>query len=88
VLVEFADENRRMEIDLLDDISQRYAGRARIAHLDTSVNYDAPCRYGVWQVPCVLLFQNGCVVDRLVGREPREVYCQCIDEALCPSWVI
>lgn len=88
VLVEFADQAKRMDVDLLDEMSRKYAGRARVAYIDSSVNYDAPCRYGVRQLPSVLLFQNGRVVDRLIGREPTEVYCQCIDEALSPVWVI
>ncbi len=88
VLVEFADEEKRIDLDLLLEMSERYAGRARVAHVDTAVNYDAPCAYGVRQTPSVLLFQNGHVVDRLVGREARDVYCHCIDEALSPSWVI
>ena len=88
VLVEFADEEKRIDSDLLLEMSEHYAGRARIAHVDTAVNYDAPCTYGVRQIPSVLLFQNGRVVDRLAGREVRDVYCHCIDEALSPSWVI
>ena len=88
VLVEFADRGKRMDVDLLEDMSKQYSGRARVAFIDTSINYDAPCRYDIRQLPAVLLFQNGSVVDRLLGREPREVYCQCINEAISPVWVI
>ncbi len=88
VLVEFADAHRRMDDDLLNEIANKYEGRARIAFVDATGNYDAACRFGVQHFPSVLLFQNGHVVDRLIGREAREVYCRCIDEALCPSYVI
>lgn len=88
MLVEFADAHHRMDDDLFTEIANQYDGRARIAFVDTTVNYDAACRFGVQHFPSVLLFQNGRVVDRLIGREPREVYCRCIDEALCPNYVI
>lgn len=77
-----------MDDDLLTEIAEKHEGRARFAFVDTMVNYDAACRFGVQQFPSVLLFQNGQVVDRLIGREAREVYFRCIDEVLCPSYVI
>ena len=88
VLVEFTDGDRRMDLDLFSEMARRYNGRAKIAFVDSAANYDAACRFNVQQFPSVLLFQNGYVVDRLAGREAREVYCRCLDEALCPSWVI
>lgn len=74
-----------MADDLLTEIAENHEDRARFTFVDTMVNYDAACRFDVQQFPSVLLFQNGQVVDRLIGRE---VYCRCIDEALCPSYVI
>ncbi len=91
VMVEFSDESCRSSVvlhDVLDDLAKKYAGRAMIAHLDTQINTQIPCLLGVTHLPTVLVFQNGHVVDRFVGDEPREVLCTAIDETLNPIWVI
>jgi thioredoxin 1 len=91
VMVEFSDEScqsRASLQDVLDDLAKKYEGRATIAHLDTDINQQVPCLLGVTHLPTVLVFQNGHIVDRFVGDEPREVFCTAIDETLNPIWVI
>ena len=76
VLVEFWDESClpcETLTNTLDELAQQYAGRAKIAHMDVQTNVSTICSLGVEQLPSVLVFQNGHVVDRLVGEKPRGV---------------
>jgi len=89
VLVEFGDDESHGEFaGLLTDLAARYGGRAKIAHIDSDVNWQFACELGVTHVPTVLVVQHGRVVDRFVGERPRDVYCVAIDETLSPNWVI
>ena len=73
---------------MLDELAEQYEGRAKIAHMDVQTNAQTICSLGVDQLPAVLVFQNGHVVDRLVGECPRGVYCSALDGTLVLNWVI
>ena len=91
VLVEFWDESClpcKTLTKVLDELAEKYEGRAKIAHMDVHVNAQTICSLNVEQLPAVLVVQNGNVVDRFVGEEPRDVYCNAIDGTLVLNWVI
>ena len=91
VLVEFWDDSClpcETLTKVLDELAEQYEGRAKIAHMDVQTNIQTICSMGVEQLPAVLVFQNGHVVDRFVGEEPRGVYCEAIDGTLTLNWVI
>ena len=91
VLVEFWDESClpcETLTSTLGDLAQQYEGRAKIAHMDVQTNVQTICSLGVEQLPSVLMFQHGRVVDRFVGERPRGVYCSAIDGTLVLNWVI
>jgi thioredoxin 1 len=91
VLVEFWDDSCLPCATLtkvLDELADQYKGRAKIAHMDVQTNINTICSIGVAQLPAVLVFQNGNIVDRFVGEEPRGVYCEAIDGTLALNWVI
>ena len=91
VLVEFWDESClpcETLTNTLDDLAAQYQGRVKIAHMDVQTNAQTVCSLRVDQLPSVLVFQHGRVVDRFVGEEPRGVYCTAIDGTLTIDWVI
>ena len=91
ILVEFSDESClpcKSLTKTLDELAGQYASRAKIAHMDVQTNAQTICSLGVEQLPTVLVFQHGRVVDRFVGEEPRGVYCSAIDGTLTLNWVI
>lgn len=91
VLVEFWDDSCLPCETLtrtLDELAEQYEGRAKIAHMDVATNEQTICSLEIDQLPAMLVFQNGNVVDRFVGEEPRGVYCSAIDGTLVLNWVI
>ncbi len=64
------------------------AGRAKIAHMDVQTNVQTICSLGVEQLPSVLVFQHGRVVDRFLGEKPCAVYYSAIDGVFVLNWVI
>lgn len=67
---------------IIDELSSEYAGKANIGKCDVDANSDLPGRFGVRNIPTVLFFKNGELVDKLVGAQSKDSYKQKIDGLL------
>jgi len=72
----------RMVGPIIDDISKDYEGKAVVGKLDVDANQDFAAKYGVRNIPTVLIFQNGEVVGRQVGVAPKTTYAEALDALL------
>ncbi len=72
----------RMVGPLIEQISEEYAGKAIVGKVDVDANQEFAAKYGVRNIPTVLVFQNGEVVSRQVGVVPKNVYAEAIDSIL------
>jgi thioredoxin 1 len=61
----------RMIAPAVDQLAQEYAGRVKVAKLDTDANPRTMTRFGVRSIPTLLFFRDGQVVDRVVGALPK-----------------
>jgi thioredoxin 1 len=57
---------------IVDEIAEEFAGRLRVATIDTEANPDVLTQNGVMSIPALLLFKHGEVVTRLTGYKPKE----------------
>ena len=58
----------------IDALARDYAGRVLVAKLDVDANPATAGRFDVRSIPTVLVFQDGRLVDRLVGVQPRAAF--------------
>lgn len=72
----------RMVGPIIDELSNEYDGKAVVGKVDVDNNQEFAAKYGVRNIPTVLLFKNGELVDRKVGVSPKQVYAEAIDSAL------
>jgi thioredoxin 1 len=72
----------RMVGPIIDELSKEYDGKAVVGKVDVDNNQEFAAKYGVRNIPTVLLFKNGELVDRKVGVSPKQVYAEAIDSAL------
>ena len=72
----------RMVGPVIDEISGDYEGKAVVGKLDVDANQDFAAKYGVRNIPTVLLFKDGEVVSRQVGVSPKNAYTDAIDGQL------
>jgi thioredoxin-like negative regulator of GroEL len=56
---------------VIDALAGAYAGRVRVAKLNVDENPAVAGRYGIQEIPTLLLFDGGQLRDRLVGVPPR-----------------
>lgn len=72
----------RMVGPIVEEIHTEYDGKAVVGKVDVDANQEFAAKYGVRNIPTVLVFKNGEVVGKQVGVAPKNVYTQKIDEAL------
>src|SRR6056297_889552 len=72
----------RMVGPIIDELNTEYEGKAVIAKVDVDQNQEFAAKYGVRNIPTVLLFKNGELVNRQVGVAQKDTYKEAIDNAL------
>jgi thioredoxin 1 len=69
----------RMVGPIIDEISTEYDGKAIVGKVDIDANQEFATKYGVRNIPTVLVFQNGEVVGRQVGVAPKNAYADALE---------
>lgn len=72
----------RMVGPIIEEISNDYEGKAVVGKVDVDANQEFAAKYGVRNIPTVLVFQNGEVVARQVGVAPKATYEEAINSLL------
>ncbi len=72
----------RMVGPIIDEVSTDYDGKAVVGKMDVDANQEFAAKYGVRNIPTVLVFQNGEVVGRQVGVAPKDAYTDALDALL------
>lgn len=72
----------RMVGPIIEEIATEYEGKAIVGKVDVDANQEFAAKYGVRNIPTVLVFQNGEVVGRQVGVAPKNTYTEAIDALL------
>ncbi len=63
----------RMVGPIIEDISKDYEGRAIVGKIDVDSNPNVSMQFGIRNIPTILYFKNGEVVDKQVGGVAKEV---------------
>ncbi|WP_312076534.1 thioredoxin [Chryseobacterium sp.] len=58
---------------IIEEVAADFDGKAIVGKVDVDNNQDISMQYGIRNIPTVLIFKNGEVVDKLVGVAPKEV---------------
>lgn len=72
----------RMVGPIVDEISNDYEGKAVVVKVDVDANQEFAAKYGVRNIPTVLVFKNGEVVGKQVGAAPKKSYVEKLEAAL------
>ena len=63
----------RMLGPIIEEVANDFEGRAIVGKVDVDNNQEISMQYGIRNIPTVLIFKNGEVVDKLVGVTPKEI---------------
>ncbi|MBN2668435.1 MAG: thioredoxin [Bacteroidales bacterium] len=72
----------RMIAPIIEEMTSEYEGRAKMVKVDIDSNPQTPVNYGVRNIPTVLFFKGGQVVDKQVGAVPKSVFVDKLEKLL------
>jgi thioredoxin len=58
---------------IVDQLAVEHAGKLKVVKLDVDESGETSIRYGVMNIPTLLLFKGGKVVERWVGVQSKSV---------------
>ena len=67
---------------IIDELATEYEGKVIIGNCDVDENGDVAAEYGIRNIPTVLFFKNGELVDKQVGSAPKSAYVAKIEAIL------
>lgn len=71
----------RMIAPVVDELAGTYEGKVKFGKLNVDEHGEIAARYNVRGIPTLLLFNNGQVVDQMVGAGPRGMLVNMIERA-------
>ena len=72
----------RMLAPIVEELDKDFDNKAKIVKVDVDAHQEFAAKYGVRNIPTVLVFQNGEVVGRQVGVAPKNVYEEALNSIL------
>lgn len=67
---------------IIDELATEYEGKVIIGKCDVDENGDVAAEYDIRNIPTVLFFKNGELVDKQVGSAPKSAYVAKIEAIL------
>ncbi len=62
----------RMLGPIVEELATEFEGKAVVGKVDVDNNQQVSVDYGIRNIPTLLIFKNGEVVDKIVGVAPKE----------------
>lgn len=64
----------RMVAPIISEMAEKYDGRIAVGKCDVEENEELAVEFGIRNIPTVLFFKNGAVVDKIVGAVPKQKF--------------
>jgi len=61
----------RMVGPSIEELAKEYEGQVQIGKMNVDDNVDTPNEFGIRNIPTILFFKNGQVVDKQIGAAPK-----------------
>lgn len=61
----------QMMTPIVHELSDEFAGKAKIAKVDVDSNSELTVKYGVRNIPTILIFKDGEIVEKIVGTTTK-----------------
>ncbi|MFP3910811.1 MAG: thioredoxin [Desulfobacteraceae bacterium] len=56
---------------VVEELAKDYDGKIKIAQMDVDQNRETPARFGIRNIPTLILFKDGEVAQTIVGAYPK-----------------
>lgn len=63
----------RVIAPIVHQIAEEYEGKIVVGKMDVDENTQIPNKYGIRNIPTILFFKNGQLVDKQIGAVPKNL---------------
>lgn len=67
---------------IIDELAKEYKGRVIMGKCDVDENSDLPAEFGIRNIPTVLFFKDGALVDKQVGAVAKPAFVEKVEKLL------
>lgn len=57
---------------LVEELAEEYKGKIKIAKMDVDKNRETPVRFGIRNIPTLIMFKGGGVIQTIVGAQTKD----------------
>ena len=61
----------RMVAPIIEELAATYDGKIVVGKCDVEENEDLAAEFGIRNIPTILFFKNGEIVDKVIGAQPK-----------------
>jgi len=72
----------RMVAPIIEELAETYKGKAFIGSINVDENPDSPSKFMIRNIPTILYFKDGKLVDKVVGALPQKTFQAKLDALL------
>ncbi|QZE14332.1 thioredoxin [Halosquirtibacter laminarini] len=72
----------RMLTPVVEELAKEYEGKVVVTKMDVDNNQGTAAKYGIRNIPTILFFKGGEVVDKQVGAVPKTILASKLDSLL------
>ena len=65
---------------IVEEIASEYGEKLKVGKLNVDQNGQTAAKYGIMSIPSLLIFNQGKVVDQIVGAVPKKQFVERIDK--------
>lgn len=67
---------------IIEELAKEYEGQVLIGKCDVDENVDVAAEYGIRNIPTVLFFKDGAIVDKQVGAVAKSAFVEKVTKLL------
>ncbi|UCE27980.1 MAG: thioredoxin [Candidatus Coatesbacteria bacterium] len=72
----------KMVAPIVEELSDEYAGKLKVGKLNVDDNPSTAAKYGIRNIPTVLLIKNGDVAEKVVGAVGKDKLTEAVNSVL------
>lgn len=72
----------KMMLPIVEEISKEFEGKVTVAKVDVDSSQGTAAKFGIRNIPTILFFKGGAVVDKQVGAVPKNSLVEKINKLL------
>ena len=70
----------RMQAPIIEEIAKEYKGKAKMCKLDVDQNKIVSNKYNIVNIPTLMIFKDGKMVEKFVGMQQKAVITAALDK--------